>query len=91
MCWSIETCDNCKRSSYSLFKNKSCPYCNDECFIKRITHGISYTFEPEEYAKKHNINMEKEEIKNRILSIAMFEKEKIDCTKINSLLKNNES
>lgn len=79
MTWKSKKCKNCKASSSYLFYNETCPYCSPEHFIYRVIHPeITPSFKEiskvKEYIKNYKINLNNEEIKNRILSILLFEK-----------------
>ena len=88
-------CKKCKHHSYSLKINNICPYCDPEYVVERIRNKIcdvDFNNFFSKYCKKYKININEEETKNRLISLAMFEKdEKIKeaLIKFFKTLKNN--
>jgi len=76
--WPHKVCEKCKHGSYSLKINNICPYCDPECVIERIKNKISEDTFCDffiNYCKKYKIKINEGEIKNRLISAALFEKD----------------
>jgi hypothetical protein len=77
--WPSEVCSNCKVSSYSLHKNKTCPYCDKKSFVERVArkeNSFKDTKELTEYIKKYNVFPKlNDKLKNRIICEIAFKKD----------------
>ena len=75
-----KVCKKCKHGSYSLKKNNICPYCDPEFVIELIKNKIledNFCDYFNKYCKKYKIKINEDDIdiKNRLIFMALFEKD----------------
>lgn len=78
MSWPQKTCKNCKHISYSLKMNKVCPFCDPEIVFEKIIKKAQDALNTKENLTRLILklilkyNVDKDQLKNRILSTAAF-------------------